>query len=903
MKLSDWVEKAKQRMDSFNVEENLEVLVNSVNMRSLESDHAKFMGKVTLKNSKAKIVTANSFHAGPLSFSDATASRLTDISNRQSTLQTMTKRVAEKLKFSMATGKRIRRSTSPLIEDLIVTDELQVKTINGKKISNLLTQSRKASILRGLQAKEVQIDGKLFVDNKIDGVDFTEDNLILNRPQSPLRPFTVENLTVKSLNDVVFVNKLKFQEFFISMKQKNSLKLPTKFQNLNANDIILRKLLNDHNFTEIVDKSLKLTGDQFFDAPVSIGKLTAKKLSFLESLPIKAISNIPIAHLIDTQNREKHYFIQQDIQFTRNLTVNDLRVTNRISNINVVNGVLQVMRKSGDIKKQVVTGEKFFNRVKLMSPIVLRGKIRSNTLDMMNPMKIVDEKLVLQGDYRISGPVTVRKVVNATNDIKCVVDPNLSLRRLSESGLNLHTSKSTKCNLNFKNVVEVLGNLNAISVNQKIVENFVKCKYPNVQTIEAPTTFNNSVLVQNGKVECEIVNDVDILQLNRTTLKKFHPGTQFITGNVEIATLHTPKIISQEILCNGKNLKSILSRNGTQQIKKLIAGRLNASNMKIHSLKQNLVGSTVLGEDLSSTLADLVRKDSNEAIFIQPKSFSQLNVDHLKFDESNKWKGIVTNYESALSQEVTFDENIEFRNEMLIDHLEVSGMINEVSFDDINNNWLRVEGEQTFTASQFFDSIEIEKNLDVLSTIVNNVNISDVIERSVWLDDPIVNFKELVVDNDMIVKNEVLSPTVNGVFLDKMLLLNSKKEIQEVNELSGHDLFVGYLDFTHINNIDCDKFIKGFTDNADKSTLHVKRGIVKFNTHPSLYHLNDLDLKELYETVWISNRDTRLTGENIKFLGNVKVFEDYTIYADVSRQLNFIICHRVKLLFINSTER
>lgn len=792
----------------------------------------------------------------------------------------MTNRVGEKIKFSMATGRRIRRETSShLLENLIVTNELKVETINGRKISNLLTQSRKNRILKELEANEVIVGKKLFVVNKIDGVDIAEDNVLLNRPQNRLRPFETQNLTVNSLNDVIFINQQKFQEFFMALKMKHSFKLPTKFNTLEAKDVTLRKLLNGNSFNGIVEKSLKLTGDQSFEAPVHIRKLTAKKLGFLKSLQNQTISNVPLEHLIDTQNTEKDVVIHQDIQFAHELVVNDLRVKDRINNINVKNGKLQVMRKSGNITRQVVTGEKIFNKVKLMTPILLRGKISSRTLEKMNPTKIVDESLILLGDYRITGPVMVKRFLNASNDMK-TLDPNYSLRRLTESGLNLLTTQSSKNNFVFKTVVEVQGNLQAVSINQKIVDNFVKINYPHQQNIEGLTTFINTVLVQNGEVQGKVINDVDILQLNRTILKKFHPGTQFISGNCEIVTLHTPQISSQGIFFNGKHHSSLLSKSQTQQIKKLIVDQLSTNNIKIHNLIQKTDGK-VFEENLNQLLSDIVQKDSNQTVFIKPKKFSQLSVDHLMFDESNEWKNVIRNYENALVQELTFDEDIEFRGEMIIDNLEISGKINGVNLDDFNN-LLKVEGNQTFTAPQFVEDIEIDTNLDLPSELINNVNISNVIEKSIWIDDRVINLDHLVVDGDVIVKNEILVPTVNGVFLEKVLLLNSTREYQEVNEMSGHDLHVDFLGFTKINEIDCEKLVQGLTNNSDQSRLHITRGKLKFNSPPSIQHLNTFDLKELYESVWISNQNVTLTGNNIEFWGGVKVLDGFSINTDVS---------------------
>lgn len=853
------------------MDETDEVLKSSLDLADPLSNRANFLGKLFIRNGTVGTVSANELKGKTVTFRNETAQRLEALTNRLLELATAAQHVKRKVDFTRAT-QRTRRQAPVLIQNLTVNGPLKVQIINGLAITDLVYKSnRRNPKLAEILANEILMDN-LFVNGKIDGVELTRDNVILNQPNQVLRPLIIENLSVKSITNDAQVNALPFDQFFTLLRRKVDVKIPNMINQLDVDAMTIGQFLNQRNFTAMSINSLKTTGDQIVVSPLNIGRLTANKIVFQKVLRDQEISNIPLKELIDIKDTRKRIDIAQDVRFTDELTVNKTIVTERINNVNVKNQKLQVLRKSG-LKQQAVTAEKFFDQVHLLSPIVLQGKIESKTLEKMNPIITVNDNLVLQGDYRITGPVTLYRFIKATDDI---TSGNLGLKNLAVNGLNLFTTVSTSNRLVFKNVVEVKNNLQPVSLNGKSVANFVKANIRDLQTIRGSTTFKNGLLVHGGTVQADVINDVDINQLNKTILKLSSSATQFVDGNVELTSLKVAQIVSPKVNVKGKSIDLLLNTNKKQDLSQLVLNDAKVRNLQATNVHQQEEGK-IFGIDLNFLIDDVVTKDFDK--LIAEKEFTELTLERLTFTEGNEWKSIIVNYENSIARDLNVTGNLEFDNEMKIGNLFVTGTINGVSYDDMTNNWLRVEGDQVFTAPQTFASIEIDKNLAIPSETINGVSFGKMINESIWIDAP-VYIENVEILGDVLVKADVNTPTVNGVNLVGKLILNNTNEHQAIKKLSVVDhASVEFLNFTNVNGIDCVNFTSGLVGDNMTANLIIKGNAV-FNFQPRIISLNGENLQKLYDSIWIADRNVVLTGDDIQFVAGVKI--DGIIFADVS---------------------
>ena len=862
-------------MENFDVNEAEELLKSGLQLTDETSEEAKFMGKLALSESKVQTVVTKDFKGTRTSFNEETAKRVNSLVERVEKLSIAASHVANKIRFTKAT-QRSRRQAPLLINNLIVDGPIKVQRINGRSVGDLVYKSnRKNKNLKDIVAKEILFSKQLFVTGKVDGVEVTEDNLFMNKNQI-LRPFRINNLTAKSINNVVTVNTLTFPEFFTLLRRSTDKSVPNSITQFNVDSLQINRLVNGRNFTVILENHLKTSGEQVLTAPKNIGKLTANRVVYQKVLRDQTVSGVPIALLVDINDKNQRIDIKQDVRFTQDLDVNRLQVLQRINNIKARDGQLQIMRKRG-LDSQVVTAEKSFDNVHLESPIVLQGKIESKSLERMNPISTIDENLVLQGDYKITGPVRIRKVLKATDNIR-TNNEKLNFRNLLDNGFNLNSTTSTNSKLVFENVVQVQGNLQTVSLNQKSVANFVRADTPELQDVRGATTFKNGLTVVGGTVQVDVVNDVDMNHLNRTILKRSSSVTQFIDGTVEMASLKTDKLVSSNVVMNNKNIGLVLNSEKVQNVDEIIAKHVHVKNLKIKNLHQR-DGRKIFGADLNFILNDVVTQESvSDGSLIADKEFTNLKVEHLMFTKDNEWKTILTNFENTISQDLNISGDAMFGSQMRIENLHFTGTINGISHSDMTNNWLRVEGDQVFTADQNFKSLSIGNNLGLASGFINDVNITKMFDESIWIDEPI-SLEDLVIDGQAVVKGKTLAPTVNGMTIEGKLLLNNTDEVQTIKsiEVASH-ADIEYLNFTKLNQIDLDLLTKTMKGEVEDLEMIVK-GKVRLDGPANITWLNGENVEELHNKIWLADEDVVLTGDDIQFNAGVK--SDGGFYTDV----------------------
>ncbi|XP_070504102.1 uncharacterized protein clos, partial [Chironomus tepperi] len=861
-----WCFDTLAKLDEFNVEEADQLLKNAINMTDPSNEKATFTGNLFIKNSKIDEINANQFKRRNSVFNKASVEKISELSKRVDKLGKDTNKLKEKINFTKATTRMRRQAPTddePLVNKLIVDKFIDVKTINGKHISDIVYQDNRRNIkMKNIKANEIGIKEDLFVNGKVDGVEMSPDNVLMNIPDQSLRPMFVEKLNVRSL-DTLKVNDQYFDDFFKLLRRKVDEKIPNMIHQLNVDALNVKELFNGENITDIFINSLKTVGPQFINSNVNIQNLYTNGIIFERTL--EAISKIPISHLINIKDN-KPVQILQDVQFEQDVDVNDLLVEERINNINVRNGELQVMRKRG-LTEQTVTGEKHFNIVSLKEPIMLNGKIESKTLEKMNPIATIDNNLVLQGDYVINGPVLIRRYVNATENI-LTSDNQYSFRKLAESGLNLFTTTSSNDRLNFKNVLEVRNNFNANSINGKVTETFVKTNYEAEQVISGTKTFKNSLFVSRGTVQADIINDVDLRRLNQTTLKRNNPVSQFIDGNIEFEQISVDQVISQRINMGERDANLILNTKRPQNIQELSANFLKVKDIKT-TVMEHKINAKIFGSDLNFLIDDSIAHDSFFESLIAAKSFGHLKVDHLEFVDGNEWKSIISNFNNMIVEELNVTDSYVFDNIVRIGNLQVQGTINGVKYEDMLNNWLKLEGEQVFVVPQTFKNLKISNDVASKNGLINNFNIDKLIKESIWIDEPI-SLNTLEMTGKLGVREGVFTPLINGATFEERLILNNTIQPQKMQKIKiNSNAHIYDLKFKRLNDIDLEEFRNFFNGDFEGANLIIS-GIADLN-HANISSLNNVVLEELYLTAWLRNRRVKLLSDDIRFFGDVEI--------------------------------
>jgi hypothetical protein len=464
---------------------------------------------------------------------------------------------------------------------------------------------------------------------------------------------------------------------------------------------------------------------------------------------------------------------------------------------------------------------------------------------------------------------------------------DLNLKRLTDFGLNLFTTTSTKNKLIFDDTIEIKENLQAESLNQISTDSFIKTNNNREQLVTGLKVFKNDLFVRDGTVQADVitvinghvVNDIDLRNLNETILKKFSPVTQFVNGNIELTELRVNKLSSPAAKIDGKNFDLFLNTIEEQEIEKINVSNLRSRNMHVDNLIHKN-GAKVFGTDVNFLIDDTVTNDQlqiNE--IIAEKNFENLKIKNLQFAEGNEWKSIIKNFNDMVVEDLTLPDGHVFDREMRISNLQFSGTINGVSYENMTKNWMQLEGDQVFTAPQTFKFITVDGDVKIIGNKINDLSLDKLIGESIWIDEPLT-LDTLEINGGLWVNQKVITPKINGATFDDKLIRNNSLDYQNLQKINADGKsFIERLNFKTINGIDYNEYMNAFNGNEGDVKLKVK-GSAIFSYHPKIMFLNDKNLQELYDQVWLSNRDVELLGEDIQFLGENAL--ENVFYADVS---------------------
>lgn len=228
-------------------------------------------------------------------------------------------------------------------------------------------------------------------------------------------------LEAELINDLSF-GKLKEIVAF----ENKTINTPYMLSQLTVENAFIEGLINNVNFNSLVTDTLKLTGEQTLSGAFQISNLETIDISTSPSIASDILNQLIT---ID----EGSFEINQEVQF-ENLNLKSIVIGERLNNINVLDDELLVLLLDSP-KMQRVTGDKLFSNVELMGPINLQAKINSASLDRKNPVTMVEEPLILMGNYIIHGNVSVERFLGC-GDLK-KKDSNLTVKELQQKALKL----------------------------------------------------------------------------------------------------------------------------------------------------------------------------------------------------------------------------------------------------------------------------------------------------------------------------------------------------------------------------------------------------------------------------------------------------------------------------------
>lgn len=358
------------------------------------------------------------------------------------------------------------------------------------------------------------------------------DDLIVeninNRPVTDLvyadRPINARHMKVQNLyvhrRSQINKHKHKKSEASKPKRAAEQITYPDVVEDIAIDKLIVDGFINGIDLATIQKFALRvdLDREQTLEAQFNIGQLNANSVIVSQNV----ISRKELTDLIRTVGGP--YTVFQDVSFAQPLLVNRLVVHENINNIIVTDGKLEVLLKRSP-EVQLLKGYKRFNAVTLRSPIVLQGKISHSNLERMNPVVTVTKDIVLNGDYVISGNVTIRGGLKCDNLFGA--SSTFSVKYLLTEGLKSEAGE-VATNLEFTHPIKtkalIASTINGLSPNDW-------AKVGVIQEVTGKKTFTSDLHIAEGFCEALTINGVQFSRLNETVLLK--TGDQTIEGNIQ----------------------------------------------------------------------------------------------------------------------------------------------------------------------------------------------------------------------------------------------------------------------------------------------------------------------------------------------------------------------------------
>uniref|UniRef100_A0A336MVZ6 CSON007096 protein n=1 Tax=Culicoides sonorensis TaxID=179676 RepID=A0A336MVZ6_CULSO len=742
------------------------------------------------------------------------------------------------------------------VDHLYIKNKLTFNTINNRPAANMVRTDTSPLNLKKIKVNgEVIINDRLFVSDHIDGVKFVPENLLLKYGNQffPETVLQVESLKTNRIS-TPFVNEEPAYLYLDRTLQETVAQghEPVHYDEVVVDELFVNEMFNGLDIRIFNDMLLKPDVEvQAIDAPVEIETLNAKSVKLLGGT-LSGKTNYDIISV-----KEGTFLIESSVEFTEPVFADTLFITERINNIHVDDGKMDVLFKDVNYT-QVVTGAKEFDTVLLLNPIGLQGKINSKSLEKMNPLTTIDDDIILQGDFEINGDVLVKHLMHASDIIGR--SSEYSAQRLFRHGLTLDTTHSDKY-FTFTQPIRI-DEINTKPSATFNPDDFVKTGTDEIQYITGHKTFTSDLIVKNGFCEAGQINKINLDEFDKSVLKK--NGDQVISGRIHLKKLTTPAINSKETVFGDCKFEDILTLDSDQIIS--VPVTIESDVRVVNNIEaRNLVSDGEFAEgNLHYLLHDTVLRDGQEYHITGEKTFENVVIDDLKFTLSaGKLNGInmdtlVWDLDIFSDKYIHINDSLYQSKPLKIKHLHVLGAINGVNAGDFGKAWLLSEGEQEITGSLTAENVVFENGLQ-LNGLLNGYDLNYFYENTIWLD------KDEVLGDVKAIAVTAVDPVtvqglVSGIDIRNNVLLKNSTHPQDLGSLTTNSLEVknDFVIHETLNGLNYQKLIE-FTSNTTPMNVKIL-GVTNFLTQPVFKTINGIDIDELYEHAWLSHRNVVLKG-------------------------------------------
>ncbi|XP_072746368.1 uncharacterized protein [Anoplolepis gracilipes] len=644
-----------------------------------------------------------------------------------------------------------------------------------------------------------------------------------------------------------------------------------------------------------------------------------RKLSgrILEKIPKSRNLVISNAHIgrLRVQNLND-YNTEELIHLTR-------QYKNTIAKLNAANSLLQETEDKEGSKRRVLYGKKITVKCKSschIHHIITDDKIIKPTAKYSDAANQTLEfaKIRVQTINNWKCPVPNFKIddISVKESINGILMQDLQEKTLKISGDQEVSGIHTFDNLHATNASIPL-DIATSRTRQTVQMRNARVKELRLLEDEFLLPLNGSTTIMNGSITAAKVRVTGLIELKGGItgkgIEKLVP-LKYVSAPL---TLHGDRFLQNVTFSNFIKAKDVVRTDGPS-LKEILENHVPLdSNVPVHLILSS--DKTQWSNVILWDYANWVTKNSTETVVISGAKFTNNSV-------------VLTNatYAKLPIPKLTVPL---CATEVVIPEIIISSM----TLDDLvveNLNVSHVIGADNLNTTIFnpvsaLHNVDFSKKLFTGRVFVKNISASEIkgtdlrdlnIQMNEWMDVKClkgpINIAKLVVDNletpaylnlslpikinNVIVKADSNIETINNIniqsFMENVLKVNDVISLEHVTFANGFTsnhvyashstLNLSHLD-THLNfqskristtlktdGINVPQTF-GYVANDIPSTFIIQ-GSAKFSTEPAVQNIQDVNLKQLYENIWMANENTVLSGSNMN-LKNITLNADVTI--------------------------
>ncbi|EDW60476.2 uncharacterized protein clos [Drosophila virilis] len=618
--------------------------------------------------------------------------------------------------------------------------------------------------------------------------------------------------------------------------------LVPELEQLSVQELQLAGKLNGHNWTQLLEQTLKRRGSevQFVKAPVDISNLKAEAVRVNSN----EINDRPLGQLVSIDGGD--YIVQQDVQFAQPIEVNRLLINQRLNQIHVDRQRFDVLLHQAN-HTQVIEGTKRFQNIKVLEPITIAGQLLGTELLAMSPMKVTHEALQLQGDYVIDGDVTIGDLLQV-QDVRDAVTQRSAAVILQQA---LRVDQPLE-NVNLRFEQPLSANDTQLSfINAQDMQELVQLNVEQVQVIEGVKFLPQSLTIRDGFGEVNILNGIDVEQLPQLLLLK--SSNQSLKFPMQLVGLEAPQLNANQLLLNGLDLLEYMRHSGEQRSNNsLYVEYLQAEQLDVDQLHMH-------GSIFGHTLDELFQQGAQ-----RPHSWQLPAHFNGTIHARNVWlKGHINNASVAqveqqlqqLAGNIKYVGDFTFRHAVNISGLSFGDTLNGIAAPRLGNCWLDNSGKpQQFTAPQTLAAVASDKDV-LLQGRLNNFTLEQLVKGSYRLNGT-EHLQAVKFVNPIVLQQSLSVGRVNGLRVpEDMLYAQGGGMLQAPLKINGQLLASPQqCNVSSLNGFQLDALTHYLNGGYDM--LHVEQA--QFEMAPKYEKLNGQKLQQLLNDVWLDNEMVEL---------------------------------------------